>query len=324
MTSSLYQELTKKELALLVSKALQTKIISACLLTGGLFNTTYLVETQAYGKTVLRVGPVNRQLLMPFEYHLMEAEESVYSLFAAFGIPSSEILTMDTSKRIIDRDFMFVRYIPGNPMSQVELRQEDKARIVRDIGIATAEFHSITAPRFGRIVDVKNGGGFERWSAALNHELSEWEKVGVPASIFTDKEHSEIRKLFEKAAPYLDEIKEPQLVHTDLWLGNILIRTDTERPEFAAIIDADRALWGDTDFEFSSIQWTYGEDCFWEGYGRTLAQDHASCIRRSIYTLLNRLWNAYVYLVEYNQSENALGEIIDARAQITQLKEQLN
>lgn len=324
MTSSLYLELTEQELSDIVTKSLQTKVISSKLLTGGLFNTTYLADTEKYGKVVIRVGPVNRHLLMPFEHHLMAAEEYVYSLCNENDIPVSDVLLTDTSKTLIDRDIMFVRYIPSSPMSLVELGSEDRDRIVRDIGQAVANFHSITAPRFGRIVDVKNGGGFELWSDALLNELYEWEKVGVPSGIFTADEHSEIRALFAKAVPYLDEIKTPHLVHADLWSGNILIRTDGERPEFAAIIDADRAIWGDTDFEFSSIQWTHSEKYFWTGYGKPLAQNSSSLIRRSIYTLLNRLWNAYVYLVEYNQPDNAESEALDARNQIEYLRNALN
>lgn len=132
-------------------------------------------------------------------------------------------------------------------------------------------------------------------SGFLFHELDEWERVSVPAALFEETEHIRIRQLFEKAVPYQDEMKEPRLVHTDLWPGNILICTDTPTPQFAAIIDADRALWGDPDFEFSSIRWTYEEESFWKGYGRELSQSPEARIRRGIYTLLNRLWNTYVF-----------------------------
>lgn len=74
LTSSLYRECSQEELAVLVAEALGTEMRSARLLTGGMFNTTYLVETEGYGKVVLRLGPVNRHLLMPFEHRLMEAE----------------------------------------------------------------------------------------------------------------------------------------------------------------------------------------------------------------------------------------------------------
>lgn len=323
MCSSLYRELSQEEIFKLVSSALKTEVISYKLLTGGLFNTTYLVETSARGRVVLRAGPVNRHLLMPFEHRLMEAEEQVYALCAAYGIPTSEIMAIDTSKTLIDRDFMFVRYIPSRAMSEIQLTPPDNRRICRAVGAASASMHAIHAPRFGRVAEVKSGGGYSLWSDCLVHELLDWESVGRPASLFTEAEHTEIRRLFERASPYLDDIQEPSLVHTDLWHGNILIRTDTERPEFAAIIDADRALWGDPLFEFSSIRWTYSEEAFWEGYGRPLPKDRPSRIRCALYTLLNRLWNAYVYAKEYNQPDNAEEERTDAYKQMTQLQELL-
>lgn len=323
MSSSLYRELSQNELTEIVSKTLHTEVCSVQSLTGGLFNTTYLVETVKCGRVILRVGPVNRHLLMPFEHRLMEAEEYVYALCARYGVPASQIIAVDTSKRLIDRDFMFVRYIPSKPMSEILLEPQEKAGICRDIGAATAKLHGIKAPRFGRIAEVKEGGGFTLWSEALLHELYEWERVGVPAALFGEMEHVRIRQLFQKAVPYLDEIKEPRLVHADLWTGNILILTDTSKPQFAAIIDADRAIWGDPDFDFSSIRWTYTEENFWEGYGRRLSQSAADQIRRGIYTLLNRLWNTYVYSCEYNQPENAIAEQSEARNQMQELCELL-
>lgn len=324
MSSSLYLELSKNELTKIVSEALHTEVYSAQRLTGGLFNTTYLVETVKYGPVVLRTGPVNRHLLMPFEHRLMEAEEYVYDLCEKHGIPASQILAVDTSKRLIDRDFMFVRYIPSKPMSEIVLEPQDKVRICRDIGVATAKLHGIKASRFGRIAEVKDGGGFTLWSEALLHELHEWERVGVTTALFEETEHIQIRQLFQKSVPYLDEVKEPRLVHTDLWPGNILICIDTFKPQFAAIIDADRAIWGDPDFEFSSIRWTYTEESFWEGYGRKLSQTLADHVRRGVYTLLNRLWNTYVYSCEYNQPEKAVSEQNEARNQMAELCELLN
>lgn len=319
MASSLYLELSSKELNLIISEALHTAVASARLLTGGLFNTTYLVETADFGRVVLRAGPVNRHLLMPFEHRLMEAESIVYELCAKRGVAVSEVLAADTSKKLIDRDFMIVRYIPSSPMSEAALAPCDIGRISRDIGEAVRKMHDIKAPRFGRITDVTNGGGFSLWSECLLNELHEWERVGKPARLFSDSEHERIVTLFEKAAPVLDRIKEPCLVHTDLWFGNILISNESGKSEFAAIIDADRALFGDPDFEFSSIKWTHSQKSFWQGYGKELSSDRSGIVRRSIYELLCRLWNAYVYLIEYNQPEQAETETASARQQIALL-----
>ena len=322
--SALYLELTECEIARIAAASLHTHVISHQLLSGGLFNTTYLLNTTDCGKVVLRVGPVNRHLLLPFEHHLMEAEAQVYTLLGARGIPTSQMLVMDNSKTVIDRDFMIVRYIPSTAMSQIVLTPEDKSRISHDVGEATAKMHQIVAPRFGRVADVKNGGGYNTWSDCLLGELSNWEQVGVASEIFFEEELSEIRSFFYAAAPYLDEIREPRLVHTDLWLGNILVRTDTPRPEFGAIIDTDRAIWGDPMYEFSSIRWTYGEASFWVGYGMIPPQSAGDRIRCSLYTLFNRMLNAYVYLKEYNNPSQSLVERDDALRNMAFLREMLN
>ncbi len=176
--------------------------------------------------------------------------------------------------------------------------------------------YSITHSHFGRIVDVENGKGFSKWSDCLLHELNQWERLSKSTSLFSDAEYIKIRRTFENSIPFLDKIQTPSLVHTDLWKGNVLICFNSDIPEFAAIIDADRAMWGDPDVEFSSINWTHSEPTFWEGYGKALKQDFGSRIRRTIYTLLWSLLDAYVYLQEYNQPENANERKIKALHQI--------
>lgn len=73
-------------------------------------------------------------------------------------------------------------------------------------------------------------------------------KCSEQTPLFLAEEYEQIHCLFEQVIPFLKEIHTPCLVHADLWFGNILIRNDSERPEFAAIIDADRAIWADPDF----------------------------------------------------------------------------
>lgn len=317
MTSCLYRELSKEELTELVSKSLHTDICFAKLLTGGLFNTTYYIDTAQCGAVVLRVGPVNRRLLLPYENNLMRAEQCVYELCQAAGVPVSEVLAADTSKKIIDRDYMIVRYIPSLPMSEAVLSADANSRICRDIGAAAAKLHSIKQSCFGRIEDVRNGKGFSEWSDCLLHEFEQWEAAERSIQLFSEPEKLRIKRMIENAAPILDEIKTPSLVHTDLWKGNILIRSDLK--EFAAIIDADRAMWGDPELEFSSIEWTYSEPTFWEGYGHMVSDDFSGRIRREIYTLLWSLLNSYVYMREYRQPQKAFSERLRALSCIERL-----
>ena len=122
--SSLYRELSESELQQVISTALHTTFTDYRLLTGGLFNTTYFVDTVDCGKVVVRMGPVNRHLLMPFEHQLMRTEAMFYDLCRAGGVPVSEVLFLSTDKSILDRDIMIVRYIPSKNFYDIHAEGE--------------------------------------------------------------------------------------------------------------------------------------------------------------------------------------------------------
>ena len=86
-----------------------------------------------------------------------------------------------------------------------------------------------------------------------------------------------------------------------MWAVNILVREDKGIYEVAAIIDADRAVFGDCEFEFAS-PWITNE-AFMEGYGKQLSDDTNSKTRRKIYKLIYSLIDTYVWSVEYNNSQ---------------------
>lgn len=301
ISSSLYRELTPDELNRVLQSLLHTAPVSARLLSGGLFNTTYLVHTADCGDVVLRVGPVNRHLIMPFERRLMAHESAVYALCNEHSIPASELLAVDTSKTVIDRDLMAVRYIPSVSIRDESIPEPDRARLMQEFGRHVAGLHTITVPRFGHVADVQNGGGFQKWSDFLKAELRDWESVAVPAGLFTPAEHSRLRKIYDDHTDLLDEITTPVLVHADLGWNNVLVRTDTPDPAFGALIDADRAMFADPEFEFCQIDWMLTPD-FLAGYGHRPSNP----TRRMLCRLTRLLCDAYVWEVEYNMHDNML------------------
>lgn len=271
------------------------------LLSGGLFNTTYYLAFSDGLKVVLRLGPINRHLLMRFEENMMPAEAYVYSLCQAKNIPVSEVLFVDTEKDIVDRDFMCVRYIPGTPLSALELPEALKYRLYCEVGALTKQIHEITGPRFGRVSQILAGGGYSTWREAVLGEIEDWKTRAVPAALYTDQELAAIDAVFAKHGSLFDEIEEPRLMHADLWSGNVLIVGEGKDSHVAAIIDADRAIFGDIDFEFAS-QWMIN-DAFVEGYGRALLLDEKNATRRKLYALIYTLLDSYVWLCQYNNKE---------------------
>lgn len=317
--SSLFFPLTHEQVRRVLGAMLHTAPVEYELLSGGLFNTTYFVKTADCGDVILRAGPVNRHLLLHFEVDMMAAEAIVYRLLAECGVPSSELLAVDTSKTLIDRDLMIVRYLPSVTYkpgrADYTYPPEVVARLYRELGENIAKMHAIRGEAFGHVYDASQGRGFARWSEFLCDELERLLKACAPCDVFDESMAAHMRDILRRYAPLLDEIKEPHFIHADLGPNNLLIYAD--RPAFAAFIDADRAIWGDPDFDFAYMEWMFCDE-LWQGYGRPLATEDAST-RRLIYRMIRFVCNAYVWEVEYNRHDMMLA----TREEIGRLIERL-
>ncbi len=300
--SSLFQEISAETIREIFVRTLQEEIVwEAALLEGGLFNTTYIVEYGSqHKKAVLRLGPVNRHLLMGFEENLMEAEAYTYSVCWDKGIPCSRILVCDTSKRIIDRDFMIVEYIPSIVMSKADLTEERRNYLYGQMGVYLAKLHQVTGEDFGFLSRICHGKKFKKWSDALIFEVEDITERFQRLGGLSIEEIERLRYLFEQNRELLDEIRTPHLLHTDLWEGNVLLDRDTL--EIAAIIDSDRAVYGDMDFEFAS-SWMENP-ALKKGYDSIIQKSAGSndMKRQQLYQMFFCLLESYVGYSEYNDS----------------------
>lgn len=305
--SSLYRELSQKEiLAIVESNFNSNRLQESVLLEGGLFNTTYKITFgQDCRSAVLRCGPVNRDLLMAFEEKLMQAENCVYKLCENAGIPCSKVLVCDTIRKIIDRDYMIIEYINSIPLSDNSISKDEKSGLYFQVGKYMKQFHSITNPVFGRVSYLVSGISFSTWYDYLIFEIYDITEKSRKFHAFTEDEIVFIQSVFEKHKALLNEITAPHLVHTDLWEGNVLVHKENGILTVAAIIDADRALFGDVDFEFAS-PWMINKD-FLRGYDMnfdsTDFNSEGRKTRRKIYLILYYMIEAYVGIAEYNNEK---------------------
>ncbi|MGV3073963.1 fructosamine kinase family protein [Clostridium baratii] len=305
-TSKIYKELKKEELNKIVENYFGIGIkFKERLISGGLFNTTYYIEIpEENKKVILRVGPVNRDLLMPFELNLMKGEEYVYKLCENNKIPCSNVLICDTEKKIINRDYMMVEYVDSKALSEIKISEDIENKLYYEVGQHISKLHSITSEKFGRVYDVSEDNGFSLWSEYLIDEISKLSNKIRKFNIFDDEQLELFKSCIYKYKEILDEVKTPHLVHGDLWAGNILVENKNNNFNIAAIIDADRAIFGDIEFEFAN-PWITNKH-FIKGYGKELSNDTKSEIRKKIYSLLYSLIDSYVWYVEYDNNELGL------------------
>lgn len=301
--SNLFQEISEDMINKIFANKLKESVIwKTGLLDGGMFNTTYYVEYGSeHKRAVLRVGPVNRHLLVGYEENLMNAETYVYSICQQIGIPCSKVLCCDTSRKIIDRDFMIVEFIPSIAMSKANLPEKKRQELYFKMGEYLSKLHQVTGNNFGFVSRVCARKEFDTWSEALIYEIKDISNCLVNLKGMQAEEAEVLISRFYQNREILDEIKVPHLLHTDLWEGNVLL--DVETMEIVAIIDCDRAIFGDTDFEFSS-PWMQVPSLR-EGYGIKLKENFSEnrSKRQKLYQMFYCLLDSYVGYGEYNDRE---------------------
>jgi fructosamine-3-kinase len=149
---------------------------------------------------------------------------------------------------------------------------------------------------------------FDSWWDYLESEITDILEKSRPYHAFSEQEERQIQYVLEKNKALLNEVTVPQLVHADLWEGNVLIRVQGGEYNVAAIIHVDRAVIGDVDFEFAT-QWMINGD-FLKGYDPNFdyADFHSKerTTRRKIYGLLFYLIEAYVGIAEFNNKNQYL------------------
>ena len=148
----LFKELSRGEVDRVIADLYGSgAVIRDCrLLKGGVFNTTYLVKTDAdRNGIVLRVAPVNRHLLFDFERSMMSAEPLLYQMLGDKKIPTSTVVHYDHSLRVIEREYIIFKYIRSIPMNDPAVPKDVKPGLYRRLGEIVSRMHDIRCEQFG-------------------------------------------------------------------------------------------------------------------------------------------------------------------------------
>ena len=301
--SFVYQELNDGEICAVMRSVFPWEsVVEYCLLAGGLFTTTYRVVTSGHD-VVLRMGPVRRELLLPYEHNLMAAECETDRLCHSRGVPASRVICVDVSRTVIDRDFMVVERIDSLPLNDPSFSEETRRKLHFDCGGLMRKMHSIQGQRFGRMADIVAGKGYDTWFGALEGEFANIFRTACDCHIFSEELEARTFEYLQARKDILDRITVPRLAHCDLWDGNILARQEHGQAQVCAIIDGDRAIFGDVDLDISRI-WRHNPD-FLAGYGEieTDFTDEEIQEKRNVYSIMLNLNDAYVWIIEYDNQQ---------------------
>nr|MDO8109994.1 aminoglycoside phosphotransferase family protein [Candidatus Sigynarchaeota archaeon] len=225
-------------------------------LTGGWFNTAYLVTIPSRGfETVLKVAPEPGTEVHTYETNAMAIEIATTELIREkTTVPVPKIYASSFDRSIVNRDYFFMEKLKGKPWNMVKKHLSKVANRALEDKVADfqMQLNSLKGRWFGSVVLQDNGkikeqSWYSAFSQLVEWMISDYSRFGV----IMPRGWTSIRDLLEKSRPAFDAVAEPRLVDWDLWQGNVFVSGyDTPAPAITGIIDHERALWGDPLMEF--------------------------------------------------------------------------
>lgn len=223
----------------------------------GLYNAAYLLDLFGGGpeRVFLKVAPPDDVPVLTYEKDLLRTEIEVLKALAAAKVaaPVPKVLAEDLSRRVVDRDAVFMQALEGRSLSAVraDIDPADLRALRRQIGTIAASFADVTAPVFGYPGhrELQAPSWREAWRRIVDALLADARRFDspLPASI------GEIAGLFDAALPALEDVATPRLAHYDLWDGNVLVRPGARGWTVTGVIDWERAFYGDPLAEIVSL-----------------------------------------------------------------------
>ena len=249
----------------------------------GRFNLGYFVSGEP-GQFVLRIAPADAAGGLFYERRMMHQEPEIHQLVREeTSVPVPEVVAFDTSRRIIARDFILLRRLPGSPASDVRLSREALGALHRQLGRALAQIHRITRTRYGYLGAHRPMKPQDSWPAAFevmwNKLLADLRRCGG----YAREEAALMRTALERRLELFDYRAPAALLHMDVWAQNVLC---DEAGRLTGLIDFDRALWGDPEIEFAVLDYCgVSTPEFFAGYGRPRPDGAAARVRQVFYYL---------------------------------------
>lgn len=248
-------------------------------LSTGKFNTSYLLTFTNQQDRILRVAPPHSAPLFRHEKYLLRREHGIQSKLADVSSLFPKNMVADFSHELVQRDYVVQNRLPGILWGSIEngLSKKMNKHIWTQLAPVIAAVHQIEGTRFGfpspAISHATWGGAIIDWIRGMILDMKELHICSLEAQT--------LQGFAEKGIEFLNEVRQPTLVHGDLWPKNILLVDEPGNAKVAGILDAERAFWGEP-----ASEWIFSfldiPQAFWDRYGQ-IPEDVSAHFRKLIY-----------------------------------------
>ncbi len=257
---------TEENIRLMAKAAFPVKeILDYKELTDGMCNVAYYINFNDGSKSILKISAADNSGFMSQEVNMMYAEVETMRLLKKNNIPCiAEVQYYDNSRTICTGEYFFMEVFEGENLHTY--RDKISEAEFSSLRFAVGEFQrsllNITNDTFGLFGDFDNK--FDNFYDFLVHLITNLVEDSAKKNIDLGVERSKIIELLSKERKYFDEVKTPNLVHFDMWEGNVFVNEG----KINGVIDWERSIWGDFLMEDRFRRHTRNID-FLTGFGLT-------------------------------------------------------
>ncbi|WP_058304082.1 phosphotransferase family protein [Gorillibacterium timonense] len=299
MNSTMKSKLTIEQIQRITAETMKEKVVSLKELSDGWANTAYAIQLEDDRKVILKAAPVKGFKTMRCERDNMRAEVEALRLVQAQsnGVPIPQVYTYDPSGSLVPCEYFLMEYLEGEPYNKVKEALSPEARdgIEFALGDYNRRINAIQGKRFGYFC-LENGSA-STWKDAFQILMEDLLLDGKEAGIELPLSYEALEREVESRLDACSEVNVPQLVHWDLWDGNVFVKDE----RIVGIIDFERSLWADPLMEVYFGKFNSSSTAYRRGYGKEHFTE-AERVRRDLYVLYLDL----VMVIEcyYRQYEN--------------------
>lgn len=286
-------------------------VIAVTEIAEGLFNNTYKVTTPNNHYIVKIAPPVTARVLY-HEQFLMQREHALAHELASLSPLIPAYLCFF---KVGERDAFIQPFIQGKlwATEQASLSAKENNALWWQLGRFGQLLHQHQGDKFGFPHPFQQ---FARWSEFIV-DMVDGLIADCQTFAINCAEIADYRRLLAQLVAHLDQVTTPRLLHGDLWPRNVLFDGAGEDIHITAVIDAERAFWGDPVSDWVLI--LYGvPEAFWQGYGSNLPE-HRDPVCVALYKGMYFIVNILEAAREQRNQSAAIGHL----AQINQILAQV-
>jgi len=235
----------------------------------GWFNTIHVLELDDDSRVVFKASPPPTFAVMRYERNILATEVAVYRCLTQAGVCVPQVLVDCPTGDGLGHAWFMMAFVAGENWAHLRKRLPIDLcdRVDASIAQQAVRVNSIKGERFGRWGEdhCRSSSWATSFLLMLEDLLADAQDkcVDLPCSA------TRLRNLFRAARAELDEVKTPQLVLWDLHDGNVMVKP--ESLALAALLDTDRALWGDPLMEFYFRSLANTSEAWKQAYRRSCA-----------------------------------------------------